>query len=142
MSAGLRTPFGKLKLGSPSRNAVPAKCKVRRGLGRRVDEQFGDNLALARRLLAAPSRPGCRFNHSVPFGGGVRRCIGMAFAQFEMKVVLSGILSDYELALADTRPVRLVRRGLTAAPSPFRMVMKARRPTQPVSRSHGVPLNS
>jgi cytochrome P450 len=59
----------------------------------------------------------------LPFGGGVRRCIGMAFAQFEMKLVISGILLCRELALADPRPVRPVRRGLTSGPSPFRMVI-------------------
>ena len=60
----------------------------------------------------------------LPFGGGIRRCIGMAFAQFEMKLVISGILSNFELALADSRSVRPVRRGLTAGPSPFRMLQK------------------
>jgi len=60
----------------------------------------------------------------LPFGGGVRRCIGMAFAQFEMKLVISGILSGFELELADTRSVRLMRRGLTSGPSPFPMVVK------------------
>ena len=34
----------------------------------------------------------------IPFGGGSRRCIGMAFALFEMKVVLAKILSNFELA--------------------------------------------
>jgi cytochrome P450 len=63
----------------------------------------------------------------LPFGGGVRRCIGMAFAQFEMKLVISGILSCFELALANTRPVRPVRRGLTSGPSRFRMVINNRR---------------
>lgn len=58
----------------------------------------------------------------LPFGGGSRRCIGMAFAQFEMKVVLAKILSSFELALADNRPVRPVRRGLTSAPSDVQMV--------------------
>jgi hypothetical protein len=65
-------------------------------------------------------------------GGGVRRCIGMAFAQFEMKLVISGILSGFELALADSRSIRPVRRGLTAGPSPFRMVVKEHRPAKPV----------
>jgi cytochrome P450 len=60
----------------------------------------------------------------LPFGGGVRRCIGMAFAQFEMKLVITGILSCCELALADSRSVRPVRRGLTSGPSPFRMVVE------------------
>jgi hypothetical protein len=48
-----------------------------------------------------------------------------------MKVVLSGIVSGFELALADARSVRPVRRGVTAGPSPFRMVVKACRSTQP-----------
>jgi len=66
----------------------------------------------------------------LPFGGGVRRCIGMAFAQFEMKLVISAILSRFDLELADNRAVRLVRRGLTAGPSPFRMVAReARHPS-------------
>jgi cytochrome P450 len=60
----------------------------------------------------------------LPFGGGVRRCIGLGLAQFEMKLVISGILSSYELALADARSVRVVRRGVTSGPSPFRMVVK------------------
>jgi cytochrome P450 family 110 len=63
----------------------------------------------------------------LPFGGGVRRCIGMAFAQFEMKLVIGAVLSCCELTLADTRPVRPVRRGLTSGPSPFRMVINDKR---------------
>jgi cytochrome P450 family 110 len=60
----------------------------------------------------------------LPFGGGARRCIGMAFAQFEMKLVISSLLSKVQLALADTRSVRPVRRGLTSGPSPVRMIVK------------------
>jgi len=60
----------------------------------------------------------------LPFGGGSRRCIGMAFAQFEMKVVLGKILSHVELALADTRSVQPMRRGLTSGASPVRLVVK------------------
>jgi cytochrome P450 len=62
----------------------------------------------------------------LPFGGGVRRCIGMAFAQFEMKLVISHIVSGFELALTTGNQVRLVRRGLTAGPSPLRMIVKRR----------------
>jgi cytochrome P450 len=62
----------------------------------------------------------------LPFGGGVRRCIGTAFAQFEMKLVISSILSQCELALADTRSVRVMRRGVTSGPSPFRMAVLKR----------------
>jgi unspecific monooxygenase len=52
----------------------------------------------------------------LPFGGSNRRCIGAAFALFEMKLVLTTILRRYQLALADDRPVIPVRRGVTIAP--------------------------
>jgi cytochrome P450 len=51
-----------------------------------------------------------------PFGGGSRRCIGLAFAQFEMKLVLATILSRYQLALINGRPVQPIRRGITFSP--------------------------
>jgi len=54
----------------------------------------------------------------LPFGGGARRCIGMAFAQFEMKVILSQILAHATLTLKNDRPVRPKRRGVTSAPTP------------------------
>jgi len=73
----------------------------------------------------------------LPFGGGVRRCIGMAFAQFEMKLVISWLLSGFELTLADTRSVRLVRRGLTSGPSPFRMFVNERRRSRLYRRERG-----
>jgi len=60
----------------------------------------------------------------LPFGGGTRRRIGMAFAQFEMKLVIKRILSNFALALTNGRSVRPVRRGLTAGPSPFQMVAR------------------
>jgi cytochrome P450 len=63
----------------------------------------------------------------LPFGGGSRRCIGMAFAMFEMKVVLATVLSRYDLALADNRPVRPLRRGLTSASSDVRLVVTGQR---------------
>lgn len=53
----------------------------------------------------------------LPFGGGSRRCIGLAFAQFEMKVVLAKMLSRFQLALANSNEVRPTRRGLVTAPA-------------------------
>ncbi len=52
----------------------------------------------------------------MPFGGGSRRCIGMALAQYELKLVLATILSRTELALAETEPVKPKRRGVLLAP--------------------------
>jgi cytochrome P450 family 110 len=64
----------------------------------------------------------------LPFGGGVRRCIGAAFAMFEMKVALVKILSEYSLALTDNRDIKAGRRGLVTAPaSPIKMVVTGKR---------------
>jgi unspecific monooxygenase len=64
----------------------------------------------------------------LPFGGGNRRCIGAAFALYEMKIVLASIVSRFELALADNRPVKPVRRGLTMVPAgDLKMVVKGER---------------
>jgi cytochrome P450 family 135 len=52
----------------------------------------------------------------VPFGGGTRRCIGAAFAEFEMRVVLSTILRRALLRPASDRPERMVRRNVTLSP--------------------------
>ncbi|PSO50001.1 MAG: cytochrome P450 [Cyanobacteria bacterium SW_9_44_58] len=51
----------------------------------------------------------------MPFGGGVRRCVGAALAQYEMKIVLGTILSQLDLALLNQRPVPPARRGITLA---------------------------
>ncbi|KAB8332612.1 cytochrome P450 [Scytonema tolypothrichoides VB-61278] len=53
----------------------------------------------------------------LPFGGGYRGCIGAAFSMYEMKLVTATILSRVQLSLADKRPVRPVRRGITIVPS-------------------------
>ena len=53
----------------------------------------------------------------LPFGGGNRRCIGMAFVEFEIKLVLATVLSRWQLAIAGEQAVQPVRRGVTLAPS-------------------------
>jgi cytochrome P450 len=53
----------------------------------------------------------------VPFGGGVRRCIGASFAQVEMKVVLRTILRRARLRAAEQAPERPRIRHVTIVPS-------------------------
>lgn len=53
----------------------------------------------------------------LPFGGGVRRCLGMAFALYEMKIVLATLLARFDLELASRLPVMGARRSVTVAPS-------------------------
>jgi unspecific monooxygenase len=63
----------------------------------------------------------------LPFGGGVRRCLGMAFALVEMKIVLAEVLSRVELHAAPGYQVRVVRRSVTLAPSQGMPVVVERR---------------
>ena len=52
----------------------------------------------------------------IPFGGGTRRCIGAAFAEFEMRVVLGTVLREVELRPATDRLEPIVRRNVTLSP--------------------------
>ena len=52
----------------------------------------------------------------VPFGGGVRRCLGAAFALYEMKQVAYAVLQHCELELATARVIRPIMRGPTMGP--------------------------
>lgn len=52
----------------------------------------------------------------IPFGGGIRRCLGASFAQFEMKVVLSAIARRVRLAPVDSAPERVTRRAISMTP--------------------------
>jgi unspecific monooxygenase len=51
-----------------------------------------------------------------PFGGGNRTCLGMAFALYEMKVVLATLFSQVSLARLPGMHSAPIRRGLSLAP--------------------------
>jgi cytochrome P450 len=52
----------------------------------------------------------------IPFGGGVRRCLGASFAQFEMAVVLRELVRRREIRPANTKSERVFRRSITETP--------------------------
>jgi cytochrome P450 len=52
----------------------------------------------------------------IPFGGGVRRCLGASFAMFEMKQVLAAIAANVRLHAPDPRPEQIARRAITFTP--------------------------
>lgn len=53
----------------------------------------------------------------LPFGGSNRRCIGYAFALFEMKVVLAEMLQAMDFSLVNEQPAVPERRGVAFVPS-------------------------
>jgi cytochrome P450 family 135 len=64
----------------------------------------------------------------IPFGGGVRRCLGGAFAEFEMSVVLRELVARRSLRPAGAGPEHPVRSTITNVPSRGAEVIAASRP--------------
>ena len=68
----------------------------------------------------------------LPFGGGVRRCIGARFAQYEMRVVLQTVVERLRLEVDGEAPApeRVRRRSIVLAPARGgRVVTTARGPS-------------
>ena len=53
----------------------------------------------------------------IPFGGGVRRCLGASFALFEMEAVLAAVATRTSLRPAASASERTARRSITFAPA-------------------------
>ena len=53
----------------------------------------------------------------IPFGGGVRRCLGAAFAEFEMAVVLKELIARRRIRPVGDRPEHSVRSTITNVPN-------------------------
>jgi cytochrome P450 family 138 len=67
------------------------------------------------RFLSRPPDPA----EWIPYGGGIRRCIGAAFATMEMRVVLRTLLRHYVISASSARDERWQSRGVAIAPSPW-----------------------
>lgn len=52
----------------------------------------------------------------IPFGGGVRRCLGAAFAEYEMRAVLGTLFDTLRVQPADWPSERARRRSITQVP--------------------------
>jgi cytochrome P450 len=53
----------------------------------------------------------------IPFGGGVRRCIGAAFAEYEMRTILREFVERADLRTVDPKPEPVRVRNITLAPA-------------------------
>jgi cytochrome P450 family 135 len=112
----------------PGSTVLPAVALVQRSA-----EHYGDDALDFRpeRFLDGSPPP----YTWIPFGGGVRRCVGAAFATLEMKVVLREVLSRVELAPASAPDERPVMRGVVMLPSRGGEVVVRRRLPEDYSRS-------
>jgi cytochrome P450 len=113
------TTFGGMKLPADS-IVAPAIHLVHRRQSLYADpDRF-----LPERFVSFKPRP----SEWLPFGGGLRRCIGAGFAMYEMKMVLAATLPRVDAHLTTGR-VKVQRRGVTIAPSGgLPIVVTARRP--------------
>jgi cytochrome P450 len=74
----------------------------------------------------------------IPFGGGVRRCLGASFALFEMKTILGEIVRTMDLQ-ATTAPGEPMRtRAITRTPGGQAEIVVERRRTAPAVRETAV----
>ena len=66
----------------------------------------------------------------IPFGGGIRRCLGASFALYEMKIVIPAILNRVEIEAAGPSE-RITRRAITFAPhADGQVLVTAKRPAE------------
>lgn len=63
----------------------------------------------------------------IPFGGGIRRCIGAAFAEYEMRTILREFVQRAELRPARPKPEKVRIRNITLAPAKDTRVVFERR---------------
>ena len=62
-----------------------------------------------------------------PFGGGARRCLGAAFATYEMKIALATIVRTLAFEPAHRKPTKPSRQNITIGPSKGVLVVVRRR---------------
>ena len=64
----------------------------------------------------------------IPFGGGIRRCLGAALAMAEMRVVLEATARRLDLEAAEPEPERALHRNVTMIPARGgRVILRSRR---------------
>jgi cytochrome P450 len=64
----------------------------------------------------------------IPFGGGIRRCLGASLAMAEQRVVLDAMVRRLDIEAADPEPERALHRNVTMIPAHgARVVLRNRR---------------
>jgi cytochrome P450 family 135 len=81
----------------------------------RRPELYPDPAAFRPERFLGPDAQGGTYTW-IPFGGGVRRCLGAAFALMELRVVLAELAAAVDAAPVRSQPERTARRGITLVP--------------------------
>ena len=71
----------------------------------------------------------------IPFGGGIRRCIGAAFAEYEMRTILREFVERADLRPADPMPEKVRIRNITLVPAKGARVVLGRPLVYPAAGS-------
>jgi cytochrome P450 family 135 len=133
--AGWRLPAGTLVL------PAIAVLHKRPDLYEAPDEFRPERFLEGDRELAGTARSQRRGAESyawIPFGGGVRRCIGASFAQVEMRTVLREVLRRVRLRAPSQKPERGVIRHVTVVPGRgCRAVVEERLSVEPAAELAG-----
>ncbi len=74
----------------------------------------------------------------LPFGGGVRRCIGASLAQLELALALTGIVQRFDITPGRPGDEDRVRRAVTWAPAADGEVVLVARPTPAIAATPNV----
>ena len=118
-----------LPAGLPDRRLALPRRPAPRGLPRAA--------RLPPRALAGGGAPPETYTW-IPFGGGMRRCLGASFALFEMRAVLRTLLERFDLAPAKPGDEGRRRRAITFIPAGGARVLLRRRPdSRPSIDRHG-----
>jgi cytochrome P450 len=131
INATARTAKTRIRLGEwviPERHTIMASIS----LAHAAEDSFaGAQVFDPDRFIASPPD-----NYAwIPYGGGVRRCIGAAFANMEMNVTLRTLLREFEFGTTYAAGERLHSRGVATAPARGGRAVVYRRTTKAVSNT-------
>jgi cytochrome P450 len=127
IAASLRTTKARVRLGEwvlPEDTNVMVDFQ----LAHESDVNYTDPAAFNPDRFIGTTPPSFRW---VPFGGGVNRCVGAAFAQMEMDVTLRTLLREFRFAPTDAPDEGRNFRGVAIAPARGARAVVHRRTTKP-----------
>jgi cytochrome P450 len=134
LTAALRQTKTRIRLGEwviPEGSTVLASTQ----LAMAAEESFPDADSFnPDRFVGSPPNPFAW----IPFGGGMMRCIGAAFATMEMDVTLRTMLREFRLEPTDASDERFHSRGVTVTPARGGRAVVHRRKAKPSENADSV----